>query len=174
MKREKRLQIGLPAAEEIADEKRQHSRHNQKDDDKHIGERGREIADELASEDGQDIAHGGAHAAASTAGSVEAVVISRNTSSSRPCSTRNKPICQRWARARSAISATMSSPPRGKISNPLSSPSGVVSTDATAGSRISSARNCSGAAPVATRRTALWRGDRRASSAGVASASMRP
>src|SRR5271165_7514545 len=169
MECEKWLQISLTAGEKVADKKRQHPGHHQKDDDEHIGERGREIADELAPENGQDIAHRGTQAAvASGARSIEPVVISRKTSSSRPCSTRNKVTCQRCARPRSATSATMSWPSRGKISKP--SPSRGVSTAATAGNRSNSARCWASAAPVAAKRTVLWRCERRASSAGVASA----
>ena len=57
MEGEERLQIGLAALEEIADEEGQHAGQHQEDDDEDIGERRREIARELAAEDDQGVAH---------------------------------------------------------------------------------------------------------------------
>src|SRR5262249_49816513 len=57
VKREKGLQVGLPTVEEITKKERQHSRHDEKDHDKHVGERSGEIAGELAAKNGQDVAH---------------------------------------------------------------------------------------------------------------------
>ena len=99
------------------------------------------------------------------------VVISRKTSSSRPCSTRN-----------SADLPAMRARQIGDIGDDVLA---VAREDqqalAVAVRRPSRPRRppaaatiprgiCSGAAPVATRRTALWRRERRASSTGVASA----
>jgi len=57
MKGEEGLQISLAALEEIADKEGQRSCHDQEDDDKHVGERRREIAGQLAPKDGEDVAH---------------------------------------------------------------------------------------------------------------------
>src|SRR6516225_8704666 len=174
MKGKERLQVGLPTLEEIAEKERQHSRHDQKDDDEHVGERSCEIAGELAAKYGQDVAHCRHAAAAAGAGSCGTVVISRKTSSSRPRSTLRPVTSQPWARARSATLATTGPSPPGKIISASPSLSLTASTAATPGSRASSARTL-GWLPAATpRRTALWWRERSASCAGVPSAKMRP
>src|SRR6516164_1470790 len=174
MKGEKGLQVSLAPLKEIAEEKCQHSRHDQKYYDEHISERGREIAGELAAKNGQDIAHCRQAAAATGAGSCGTVVISRKTSSSRPRSTLRPVTSQPWARARSATFATIGPSSPGKIINASPSLSLTASTAATPGSRANSARTC-GWVPAGTpRRTALWWRERSASCAGVPSAKMRP
>src|SRR6516165_1006792 len=257
MKGEEGLQVGLPALEEIAEKKGQHSRHDEKDDYKHVGERSGEIAGELAAKNGQDVVHcrqirgrmggrscgpqlslrrpvalqptdeirgesrdpllrhlglssigntvrsvsgsrcgemdlrfrggdgnllrntrsfrvGPQAAAATRAGSGWTVVISRKTSSSRPRSTLRPVTSQPWARARSAMLATIGRPPPGKIIRASPSLSLTVSTVATPGSRASSARTCGPAPDAMPRRTALWWRERSASCAGVPSARIRP
>src|SRR6266446_3912073 len=174
MKGEKGLQVGLPALEEIAEEEGQHPRHDEKDHDEHIGERGGEIARELAAKDGRDVAHRNqAAAAAIGAGSAGTVVISRKTSSSRPRSTRRPVTSQPWARARSVIWVTMARPGSAKIISASPSPSLTGSTAATPGKRIRSART-RGSVAATPRRTALWWRERSASSAGGPSARIRP
>src|SRR5262249_23705680 len=79
MKREKGLQVGLPTIKEITEKEGQYPRHDEKDDDEHVGERGGEIAGELATKYGQDVAHSVQAAAADSGGEP---VISRKTSSS--------------------------------------------------------------------------------------------
>src|SRR3984893_17177169 len=106
MKRKKGLQVGLPALQEIAEEEGQHPRHDEKDHDEHIGERGGEIAGELAAKDGQDVAHSRQAAAATGAGSGGTAVISRKTSSSRPRSTRRPVTSLPWARTKSVTWVT--------------------------------------------------------------------
>src|SRR5215469_10982557 len=59
MKGEEGLKIGLTALEEVPDEERQYPRHDEKDDDEHIGQRRREIGGQLAAEDGENVAHCG-------------------------------------------------------------------------------------------------------------------
>src|SRR5271165_874864 len=149
MKGEERLEIGLAAFEEIADKECQYSRHHEKDDDEHIGERRRKIGGQFAAENGQDVAHWN-HAAAAPAGG--ALVISRKTSSSRPRSTCRPVIVQPRSRARSPMSPTTSFPARG---NTMSPPPTVGSTAATPGRAASSALTFASAAPAMPRRTAL-------------------
>src|SRR4029077_2659979 len=93
----------------------QHPRHDEKDHDEHISERGGEITGELAAKDGRDVAHRVQAAAATGAGSAGTAVISRKTSSSRPRSTRRPATSQPWARARSATWVTTVRPFSGKI-----------------------------------------------------------
>src|ERR1700730_6128021 len=173
MKSEEGLQVGFPALEEIADEEAQSPRHDEKDDDEHIGERGGEIARELAAKNGRDVVHRPQPAAATAAGSAGTVVISRKTSSSRPRSTRRPATAQPWARARSATWVTTVRPFSGKIISASPSPSLTGSTAATPGKRRRSARN-RGSAAATPRRTALWWRERSASSVGEPSARMRP
>src|SRR5215472_753806 len=157
MEVEEGLEIGLPALEEIADKERQSSRHHEKDDDEHIGQRGREVPSQLAAENREGAVHRDQAAAAAIAeGRSGAVVISRKTSSSRPRSTRNEVIIQPRSRAQSAISATMGRPSRGKITSPSPSGSETGSTAATPGNAASSARLVASMPPAILTRTALW------------------
>src|SRR5271163_1990090 len=155
MKGKEGLQVGLPALEEIAEKERQYSRHDQKDDNEHVGERSSEIAGELTAKYGQDVAHCRQAAAAAGAACGGTVVISRKTSSSRPRSTLRPVTSQPWARARSATFATTGPSPPGKIINASPSLSLTASTAATPGSRASSVRTCCGLPEATPRRTAL-------------------
>ena len=77
-----------PRSKKSPSEKGQDAGQHQKDHDEHIGQRRREIARQLAAEDrSQDAAHGELRPCARTA--LGGSVIARNTSSSRPRSTRS-------------------------------------------------------------------------------------
>src|SRR5271156_2719527 len=86
MKIEERLQGGLAALEEIADVEGQRAGHHEENDDEHVGHRRGEIRGQLAAEDHANRAH---EVAPFPENYAAAWVISRNTPSSRPRSTRN-------------------------------------------------------------------------------------
>ena len=130
MEGEERLQIGLAAVEEIAEEEGGRPRHHQEDDDEHIGQGRGEIARKLAAEDDQR--RRACRVALSRCGDR-----TRKTSSSRPRSTRKVRIGQPAVRTRSVTSPRIALPSRGNTSNAAPSASSVSSTEATPGRRCS-------------------------------------
>src|SRR5579862_469803 len=85
MEAEKDLQVGCIIVEEMANVERECAHREQEDDDKHIGERRREIGRKFALENSNKFSH----VRTSRARFASWVVIARNTSSRRPGSAYN-------------------------------------------------------------------------------------